>query len=89
MPTVEYEDLLSEQLKDLDYTAGYLTACLEEGEDVFILGLKDVAKATKLDGGNISDLLSQPEQPLFVSVATVLDNLGLKFSLKPKIPDKT
>ena len=34
-----------EDLKNLDYAAGYLTAALEEGEDVFLLAVRDVVQA--------------------------------------------
>lgn len=36
---------LQERLKDFDYAVGYLLACLEEGEDVFRLGLRDLFEA--------------------------------------------
>jgi DNA-binding phage protein len=44
-PTVDYRQHLLKDLKDTDYAAGYLTAALEEGEDVFLLALRDVAQA--------------------------------------------
>ncbi len=45
MPTSNYEEFLLEDLVDPEEAAGYLSACLEEGPDVFLLGLRDVAKA--------------------------------------------
>ena len=95
MPTVDYDEFLNEELKDLDYAAGYLTACLEEGEDVFFLGIRNVAKAqggmkslsdaTKLNRESLYDMLSTTGNPLFSNITTVLHKLGLELSLKPKI----
>ncbi len=45
MPTSNYEEFLLEDLADAEEAAAYLSACLEEGPDVFLLGLRDVAKA--------------------------------------------
>jgi len=95
MPTANYDEFLNEELKDLDHAAGYLTACLEEGEDVFLLGIRQVAKAqggmkslsesTKLNRESLYDMLSTTGNPLFSSITTVLDKLGLELSLKPKL----
>lgn len=94
MPTVEYDEFLHEQLKDLEYAAGYLTACLEEGEDVFFLGIRQVAKATggmkslseatELNRESLYDMLSNTGNPLFSSITTVLDKLGLEVKVAPK-----
>ncbi len=94
MPTVNYEDLLLDELKDPEYAAGYLTACLEEGEEVFLLGIRNVAKAlggmkalsdaTNLNRESLYDMLSKSGNPLFSSVTTVLDKLGFELTLKPK-----
>ena len=95
MPTVNYEDLILDELKDLDFAAGYLTACLEEGENVFLLGIRNVAKAqggmkalsdaTNLNRESLYDMLSKSGNPLFSSVTTVLDKLGFELTLKPKL----
>ena len=45
MPTVDYKRHLLKELKNTGYAAGYLTAAFEEGEDVFLLALRDVAQA--------------------------------------------
>ncbi len=45
MPTIDYKELLFEDLKNLDYAAGYLTAALEEGQEVFLLAIHDVKQA--------------------------------------------
>lgn len=95
MPTADYDEFLFEQLKDLDFSAGYLAACLEEGEDVFLLGIRNVAKAqggmkalsdaTQLNRESLYDMLSTKGNPLFSSVASVLDKLGIEFAFKPKL----
>ena len=95
MPTVEYTDHLLEKLKDLDYAAGYLNAALEEGEDVFLLAVRDVvqahggmaalSQATKLNRENLYDMLSENGNPRLSSLATILDNLGLQISFTPKM----
>jgi len=95
MPTVDYDEFLHEQLKDLEYAAGYLTACLEEGEDVFFYGIRQVAKATggmkslseatQLNRESLYDMLSKTGNPLFSNVTTVLDKLGLEVTFAPKL----
>lgn len=95
MPTVEYEPYLLKDLKDLDYAAGYLTAALEESEEVFLLALRNVAKAqggmkalsdaTSLNRESLYDMLSTQGNPLFSSITSVLDKLGFTFKLSPKL----
>ena len=45
MPTKSYKEALLRELKDHEYAAEYLTACLEESPEVFLLALRDVAEA--------------------------------------------
>ncbi len=88
MPYVDYMDLLYQDLKDLDYAAGYLTACLEEGEDVFLLGVRDVAQAqggmsklsrsTELNRENLYDMLSKDGNPRLSSINSILGELGIE-----------
>ena len=41
-----YENVLDEDLQDPAEAAGYLNACLEDGDaEVFLLALRDVARA--------------------------------------------
>jgi probable addiction module antidote protein len=94
MPTLDYQEHLPETLKDADYAAGYLTAALEEGEDVFLLALRDVAqaqggmaalaKSTQLNRENLYDMLSKEGNPRLSSIAAILDKLGFEMSFKPK-----
>jgi probable addiction module antidote protein len=90
-----YESFLFEKLKDIDFSAGYLTACLEEGEDVFLLGIRNVAlaqggmkalsRATKLNRENLYDMLSEKGNPRLTSITKVLDSFGFKVSIVKKV----
>ncbi len=95
MSTVPYEPYLLKDLQDLDYAVGYLTAALEEGEDVFLLAIRNVAKAqggmkalsnsTKLNRESLYDMLSKKGNPLFSNITSVLDKLGIEISFKKKL----
>ncbi len=43
---VKFEAILSQRLQDSETAAEYLTACVEEGPEAFLLGLHDVVKAS-------------------------------------------
>ena len=45
MPTRDYQASLNEALADPLEAAAYLSACLDEGTNEFLLGLVDVARA--------------------------------------------
>ena len=78
----------------MDYAAGYLTSCYEEGTDVFLLGVKDVAEAngglralskeTSLNRENLYDMLSKNGNPRLSSLSAILDNLGIEVTFKRK-----
>jgi len=42
---VKLHEILAPRLQDPEQAAKYLTACFEEGPDVFLLGLRDVVEA--------------------------------------------
>ena len=94
MPADDYEPFLLASLRDLDYAAGYLTEAREEGADVFYLAVRNVAKAqggmkaladaTELNRESLYDMLSMKGNPLFSSITSVLDELGIELSFKPK-----
>lgn len=79
---------------NLDYAAGYLTACLEEGEDVFLLGIRNVAKAqggmtllsnnTELNRESLYDMLSEDGNPRLKNITKVIDSLRFSFEFKKK-----
>jgi probable addiction module antidote protein len=95
MPTRDYEDYLAEKLKDPEEAAGYLTACLEEGPDVFLLGVRDVAKAqggmkklsedTELAREALYRMFSDAGNPTFASISSVIESLGIKIQFAPKL----
>ena len=74
--------------------AGYLTASLDEGEEAFLLAVKDVAearggiaplaKATHLNREGLYNMLSTSGNPRFSSLAAIIDALGLKLEFAPK-----
>jgi probable addiction module antidote protein len=94
MPTIDYKESLLKDLQDPTYSAGYLTASLEEGEDVFLLAVRDVAQAhggltvlaqsTKLNRENLYDMLSTSGNPRLSSISTILDQLGFEIRFAPK-----
>ena len=98
MPTIDYDDYLLEELKDLDYAAGYLTAALEEGEDVFLIAVRNIAKAqggmkalseaTQLNRESLYDMLSEDGNPRLSSLTSVLDKLGFELNFKRKLVGK-
>ena len=94
MPTAEYKRILLKDLKRIKYAAGYLNAALDEGEETFLLALRDVVEAhggisslsriTKLNRENLYDMLSRTGNPRLRSITAILDQLGLGLSFKPK-----
>ena len=85
--TRDYEESLGEDLSDPEGAAEYLSACLEEGPEVFLLGLRDVAKAqggmsklaedAKLAREALYRMLSEEDNPTFASISAVLYSLGM------------
>lgn len=85
---VKFEEILKPRLQDTEQAAKYLTACFEEGPDVFLLGLRDVVEAqggigraaqtSKLNRESLYRLLSRRGNPRLSSLNAVLSSLGLK-----------
>jgi probable addiction module antidote protein len=94
MPTIDYKDHLLEELKDPEYAAGYLTAALEEGDDVFLLAVRDVAqarggmatlaKAIRLSREGLRDILSERGNPRLSNITAILNRMGFGISVTPK-----
>ena len=92
--TIDYKGILLEKLRNLEYAAGYLTACYEEGTDVFLLGIRDVAEAngglrqlsckTELNRENLYDMLSKEGNPRLSSLSILLNELGLELAIKAR-----
>jgi len=97
--TKSYEVDLHERLRDPAYAVEYLRAALEDGEEhadaVFLLALRDVAKAnrmtyvaeaTGLNRESLYKMLSRRGNPGINSLKVVLAAVGLKLSVE--IADK-
>ena len=72
--TDNYDDFLSERLRDSEYAAEYLNAAMESGEEVFLTALQDVAKAQKLH-------LPKSKKTL-ATAAGILRTLKLSFAIR-------
>lgn len=85
---VKFESVLAEHLADAEQAAKYLTACYEEGPEVFLQGVRDVveaqggmSRAARLAGLNRESLyrqLSRKGNPSLASLNAVLTALRLK-----------
>ena len=88
MKSVSYKKILQKQLEDPELAAEYLTACYEEGPEVFLVGLRDVVQAqggvaraaelSKLNRESLYRLISRDGNPRLSSLDAVLTALGLK-----------
>jgi probable addiction module antidote protein len=88
MKTVSYKNILRKKLEDPEQAAEYLTACYEEGPEVFLVGLRDVVEAqggvaraaelSKLNRESLYRLFSRDGNPRLSSLNSVLTALGLK-----------
>jgi probable addiction module antidote protein len=93
MRSVNYRDILRKKLEDPEQAAEYLTACYEEGPEVFLVGLRDVVEAqggvaraseiSKLNRESLYRLFSRKGNPRLSSLASVLSALGLKLTFEP------
>jgi probable addiction module antidote protein len=93
MPTKSYHAELMKQLKHPREAAEYLNACLEDSEEVFLLGLRNVvearggmsalAKNTKLNRENLYRSLSKRGNPKLSSLSTILEALGIELQFTP------
>ncbi len=89
--TEKYEKNRKEDLLDPVEAAEYLNAAIEDGnEEIFLMDLKDVAKAkgiseiareTKLNRENLSKILSTRGNPELTSFSSVLHSVGLRLSI--------
>jgi len=91
----DFKTYLFTQLQDLDFAAGYLGECLKEGEDAFLLALRDVVEAhggigklsrdTELNREGLYRMLSESGNPTLTSLSSVLDNLGIEVKFARKL----
>jgi len=93
--TRRYENDLIESLKDPKEAAAYLNAHLEDeekdSEELFLLALRDVARAhgvaevadrTDLGRESLYKTLSADGNPKFYTLKTILKAMGLKLSVE-------
>ena len=96
--TSDYRHFLMRELKDPGLAAGYLTACFEEGEDVFLLAIKDVAEAqgglgslakgSSLHLEKLYAMLSEKGNPRLSSLSAIIDARGMKLAFCAKLPNE-
>ena len=89
-----YEEGLLQDLQDPEEAAAYLNAALEDGsQEVFLLALRDVARArgltqlareTSLNRENLYRMLTEKGNPQLSSLTQLLDALGLRLAIEPK-----
>ena len=91
---VDYSESMADQYRDDEYVAGLLKMCLEEeGFDVFLVALRNVAKvrggmtwlanATGLGRESLYKSLSPGARPEFKTIYTVLRALGVTMDFTP------
>lgn len=96
MSSIDYkEDFLMKDLRNIDRAADYLTAAIEEGEDVFLLAVRDVveaqggiskiAQSTNLNRENLYDMLSEEGNPRLSSITAIIEKLGFEIKFAPRI----
>ena len=89
------EEYLDERLQDPARAVGYLNACLEDEEpEVFLLALRDVARARggleklaetfSLNPEHVVRMLSEVVNPELRTLETLLDALGFRLSITLK-----
>ena len=92
MKTVSYKKLLAGKLNDPEVAAEYLTACYEEGPEVFLVGLRDVVEAqggvgraaelSKLNRESLYRVFSRDGNPRLSSLSSILSALGLRVTFE-------
>lgn len=92
-PSVSYREDLLRRLKDPEFSAGYLSRCLEDDEATFLVALRDVAEAhggirqlskkTDLNREHLFRMLSKSGNPHLHSLRQLVGAVGLKLTLQP------
>ncbi len=95
--SISYEEGLMERLKNPEYAAGYLETCMNDkegnAEDLFLIALRDVAKAfgfahiakkAHLGRESLYKALCKEGDPRLSTLTSVLDVVGLKLSVQLK-----
>ena len=94
MATANYQEGLSERLRNPVYAVEYLNEALREGsQEIFMLALRDVAKAkgismlakeTDLNRETMYRMLSEKGNPNLSSLNKILNTLGLTLTIETK-----
>lgn len=94
MATVNYNDGLFVRLQSPEYAIEYLNEALNEGsQEVFMMALRDVAKAkgisqiakeTNLNRESMYRMLSEKGNPNLSSLHQILNSLGLTLAIEKK-----
>jgi probable addiction module antidote protein len=93
---LDYKADLLERLKDLQYAQLYLDAAAKESQETLLLALRDVAEAQKgmsqlaeeadVNRENLYRALSEDGNPRLSTLGSVLDALGMEWSITLKRP---
>ena len=92
MRTRDFNETFAYELRDPEFAAGYLDACLRyEGFETFLTGLKNVARAnggmtklaeeTSLGRESLYKTLSAQGNPEFRTLEAILSALGMRFAV--------
>lgn len=92
----DYRTDLLERLKSARYSARYLTACIADSPEAFLVALKDVADAQKgmsklateagVNRENLYRMLSEQGNPRFENLRSVLQALNIRVIFEPLRP---
>jgi len=87
---------LADEIETREDVIGILEAALEENDTEFLFkvigdiarskGMAQIARELNLNRESLYRSLSQDGNPLFSTVAKVLDNLGFQLSVRQKVP---
>ncbi len=94
MKTENYDEFLTEELRDPELAAEYLTAAIEDGStELFLIALRNVAEAhggigaiaesTHLNRQSLYRTLSRGGNPTLTSLLPILRAVGLNLSVTP------
>lgn len=94
MATVNYQEGLLKRLEEPGYASEYLNEALkEDSQEIFMLALRDVAKAkgitliakeANLNRETMYRMLSEKGNPNLSSLKKILDTLGLSLNIGKK-----
>lgn len=96
--TRDYRDSLLADLQDTNEAAAYITAAMEDSQEMFLIALRDVAAASQLskvaEQAGVSReaayrMLSRTGNPTLNSLLGVLKSVGIVMCFKPAQPITT